>query len=176
MVAAPRANNLAPANTALPPVTRAGNSVNSGTAAPLGLIGIDGTNLTKVTGDLSGWKGKNAADNIQRLKGYHRQQQRSGHLRLAQADYGAGSCGCSDRIPAGHRYKREWREYGSQPDNCRHSSSRYHPDHRYPRRPHGPESAAQGPERVQDRRRLEDRSHPHEQPEARTGRGQIVSR
>src|SRR5262249_9675776 len=49
---------LAPANTALPAVTRVGHSAHAGDAAPLGLIGIDGTNLTKVTGDLSGWKGK----------------------------------------------------------------------------------------------------------------------
>src|SRR5262249_5731775 len=49
---------LAPANTALPVVTRAGNSANAGSAAPLGLISIEGTNLTKVAADLSGWQGR----------------------------------------------------------------------------------------------------------------------
>jgi uncharacterized protein (TIGR03437 family) len=49
---------LAAANTALPVVSRGGNSANGTASAPAGLISITGTNLTKVAADLSGWIGK----------------------------------------------------------------------------------------------------------------------
>jgi uncharacterized protein (TIGR03437 family) len=49
---------LAPANTALPVVSRGGNAADGTASAPGGLIKISGTNLAKVTDDLSGWRGK----------------------------------------------------------------------------------------------------------------------
>jgi len=51
-------SQLMPVNTALPVITDVGNLANGGSAAPGGVIGIGGRNLTKVGDNLSGWKGK----------------------------------------------------------------------------------------------------------------------